>query len=153
MKVLHKSQTHDSPLEDVLRDVGRGRSVPLDGGGVWLFSGLCDDDLHRSAAAWGGSRTSGKAEEESRDERELQQDSVTCGERRWKLAHFTELHPKDSSFFLVNLQTVSNQLYAHWHLTVRYNTKAPFSSPFFQPLFFKAHLESHTCLSRDLCWV
>lgn len=46
-KVQNK-KTYDSPLEDVLRNVGRRGSVPLDGMGIWLISGFCDDDPNRS---------------------------------------------------------------------------------------------------------
>lgn len=49
-----KRAPHDSPFEDVLRNVNRWRCVPLDGMGVGLFSCLCDDNLDRSVAIWLG---------------------------------------------------------------------------------------------------
>lgn len=45
--------THESPFEDVLRNVGGRRRVPLDGVGVGLFPCLGDDHLDRPGAAWG----------------------------------------------------------------------------------------------------
>ena len=44
-------ETHHSPFEDVLGDVGRLWGIPLDRMGVGLVSGLCDDHLHRTVTA------------------------------------------------------------------------------------------------------
>lgn len=40
------ANTHHSPLEDVVDDVGGGGWVPLDGVGVGLGASLCDNDPH-----------------------------------------------------------------------------------------------------------